>query len=144
VSADWPDYVCAILSLPDGRLLLERRPDGIRNAPGQLTCFGGRREAGETPEAALRRELDEELGWQPEAIEAQVELFVGTRRVAWFYAARVDVALDRLRTEPDREAVPVDAGTLDPALSSWHRHVLRAWQRGERRVDLPDPGPPSA
>lgn len=53
----------ALLVHPDRQVLLHHRDDnpGISN-PGKWALFGGHIEPGETPEAALERELLEELG----------------------------------------------------------------------------------
>lgn len=51
---------CALIDR-DGRVLLTRRPVGKAMA-GQWEFPGGKLEPGETPEAALIRELHEELG----------------------------------------------------------------------------------
>ncbi len=62
--------VAAVLIREDGRVLVQRRPAGKPLA--RLWEFpGGRVEPGETPEAALARELDEELGIavNPRALE---------------------------------------------------------------------------
>ena len=53
--------VAAALIDPDGRVLLQQRPRG-KSLPGLWEFPGGKIEPGETPEAALVRELEEELG----------------------------------------------------------------------------------
>jgi 8-oxo-dGTP diphosphatase len=53
--------VAVALVDPDGRVLLAQRPEGKAMA-GLWEFPGGKVEPGESPEAALMRELDEELG----------------------------------------------------------------------------------
>lgn len=53
--------VAAALVDADGRVLLQQRPEG-KSLSGLWEFPGGKIEQGETPEAALIRELEEELG----------------------------------------------------------------------------------
>ena len=55
------DVAVGVLLLPDGAFLLTSRPEGKVYA-GYWEFPGGKLEAGETMEQALRRELHEELG----------------------------------------------------------------------------------
>jgi 8-oxo-dGTP pyrophosphatase MutT (NUDIX family) len=135
--ADWPQYVCAILEDVEGRLLMESRPDDARLAAGRLTCFGGRRETGESPEACLRRELREELNWEPKSFVKRVELRVAGDLVAWFYHAVLDFGIEKLRVARGFQArlvSPQELATLP--VSPWHAAVLRAWLDGQSLVEL--------
>lgn len=65
-SLRFQDAVAAILTLDDGRYLVQLRDDrpGVFY-PGHWGLFGGAIEPGETVDAALRRELLEEIGHVP-------------------------------------------------------------------------------
>lgn len=64
----------------DGRWLLQLRDDieGILY-PGQWALFGGHLDPGETPEAALRRELEEEINLAGSDLTPWFELRDGQR-----------------------------------------------------------------
>ncbi|PTQ11639.1 8-oxo-dGTP diphosphatase MutT [Sphingomonas oleivorans] len=61
ISASLFPVVAVALVDPDGRVLVQQRPEGKPMA-GLWEFPGGKIEPGETPEAALIRELREELG----------------------------------------------------------------------------------
>ncbi|HEX8655801.1 MAG TPA: (deoxy)nucleoside triphosphate pyrophosphohydrolase [Allosphingosinicella sp.] len=60
--------VAAALVDPEGRILLQQRPEG-RAMAGLWEFPGGKVEQGELPEAALARELEEELGIASAAVD---------------------------------------------------------------------------
>jgi 8-oxo-dGTP diphosphatase len=67
----------ALLVMPDGRYLMQHRDDVPHiMLPGHWACFGGAIEPGEIPEAALRRELQEELEFAATEIAAFTEMDV--------------------------------------------------------------------
>ena len=53
-----------------GRFFLQRRAPDASWCPGLWEFPGGKLEGGEAPEAALRRELREEIGWSPARVAA--------------------------------------------------------------------------
>ena len=75
------DVAVGVLVRPDGHFLITSRPEGKVYA-GYWEFPGGKLEAGETVEQALRRELHEELGITIGAAQPwQVEL------LAWVHAS---------------------------------------------------------
>jgi 8-oxo-dGTP diphosphatase len=81
----------------DGRWLIQLR-DEIPTivAPGCWGLFGGHLEPGETPEQALRRELLEEISWQPPDLEL-VMVHPIHRRTANVFRGELSVPLEQLQ-----------------------------------------------
>ena len=132
-------FSCAILRRGDGKLLAEVRGAEAKAAAGRLTCYGGKRERGETSLECLVRELNEELGWAPDDIPAEpaCSLLVDGYLIAHFYEASVDRT--DFVVEQGRSFAFVDES--DERWSAWHARVLAA--RGAVAV-FDDGGDPAA
>ncbi len=118
--------------------MLERRPAHEVDQPGLLTCFGGGREPGEDPEACLRRELVEELGFVAGALEMCVELST-PKGVAWFYRGMGPEEGAAAALEPGFGVEWIEPGVMrDVRMGSWNLAAMEAEMRGEKwaRADL--------
>lgn len=101
-----------------GRLLLVRHSYGT--AKWSMPAGGMRR--GEDPEAAIRREMREELGVSLDRVELVLrkeELIHGTRHHVWLYTACIPVA-----PKPDnREVIAAEFFALDDLPDDLERRV---------------------
>ena len=93
------EAVAGVILVREGAVLLQHRDDipTIR-FPGSWAIFGGHVEAGETPEAAARREVEEELCFR---LEGPLTLIHHARypeegRERFFFAAELPVPLSAL------------------------------------------------
>lgn len=107
--------VAAAVAVRDGRILLCQRRPGVHN--GLKWEFpGGKLEPGETPEAALARELREELGVEAEVgrvLDAVLHRYPDRDVLLLFYACRIP------RGEPSTLDCNAAAWVLPQALSGY-------------------------
>ena len=133
--------VAGVLNDEQGRILLAQRTPG-RHLAGQWEFPGGKREPGETPDAALRRELEEEIGVRAGALRRLIA-------VPWQYPEK-SVLLDvyrvleysgsphgregqALRWEPLSRLADIDMPAAD-------KPVLTALRLPSNYVISPEPG----
>jgi 8-oxo-dGTP diphosphatase len=91
--------VVAAAMIEDGRVLVQQRPEGTSLA-GLWEFPGGKIEPGESPEAALARELDEELGVAVDPA-ALVPLTFASEPLADRHLLLLLYRLDRWEGEPE-------------------------------------------
>jgi RimJ/RimL family protein N-acetyltransferase len=107
----WPrEPACVGAIVRDGRnrVYVQRRTPWRRLLPGTWDIIGGHLEAGETPQQALARELEEETGWQLRHIEAVIADW------EWEHGGVVRRELDYLiEVDGDLGAPRLEAGKHD-------------------------------
>jgi 8-oxo-dGTP diphosphatase len=96
----------------DGRWLMQLRDDipGIV-APGCWGLFGGHLDPGESPEQAVRRELLEEINWQPHTLQLAMVHHI-PRRTAHVFRAELTVPLEQLQLLEGQDMALVSAEAL--------------------------------
>jgi 8-oxo-dGTP diphosphatase len=106
----------------DDRWLMQLR-DEIPSivAPGCWGLFGGHLDPGETPEQGLRRELQEEINWQPTALEL-VMVHPIHRRTAHVFRAELSVPLNQLQLLEGQDMALVSTEELLAGLI-WSTHL---------------------
>ncbi|MFG1906966.1 GNAT family N-acetyltransferase [Kribbella sp. NPDC048928] len=114
------DCVGALIRDSEHRVYLQRRTAERRLLPGIWDIVGGHLEAGETPEDALAREVEEETGWK-------------VRDIVWTVADWEWEWEGRVRREVDY-LVTVDGDLTRPRLEAG-KHDASAWA-GPDDLDL--------
>lgn len=119
------DAVAAIILLEDGRYLLQHRDDLPQIwFPDHWGCFGGGVDAGEDPLVALRRELFEEIEFEPKEIAYFTRFDFDLAELGMERYYRIYYVIPMTRAEHDRlvlhEGRAVQAFTGDEVL-----HKLR-------------------
>ena len=106
----------------DGRWLMQLRDESPSIvAPGCWGLFGGHLDPGETPEQGLRRELMEEISWQPTALE-HVLVHNIQRRTAYVFRAELSVPIEQLQLLEGQDMALVSPVEL-LAGSIWSTHL---------------------
>ncbi|WP_082647703.1 Nudix family hydrolase [Lysobacter antibioticus] len=135
------EVVAGVIRDARGRVLLARRTEG-RDLAGLWEFPGGKREPGETPEAALARELHEELGIEAEVGAAVIRvpqaypdkrLVLDVREIRqWRGSARGREGQALVWVPPHKLA----SYAMPPA----DRPVVAALQQSEHYLVTPEPG----
>jgi 8-oxo-dGTP diphosphatase len=122
------DGVVAVLEDEEGRFLFIRRGMNLGRAPGFWCFVGGEVEPGEALEAAVQREVCEEVGLEVQAL-AKVHQSIspnGEFRLHWLRAKLrhpgQSMTLHRLEVAEARWLRPREALLMEPMLPA-----LRAW-----------------
>jgi len=153
MSIDWPIgrwVAAALLVTADGRYLMQLRDDvPTIMLPGHWSLFGGSIDAGESADAALRRELLEELEFAARDVALFTEMIVELPREPRrydrmsFFAVSVttgDIAGMVLREGADLRLFTPEALALEPRVAPWdlaavmmHARQYQLFPRAQKR-----------
>ncbi|MEP6485539.1 MAG: Nudix family hydrolase [Rudaea sp.] len=132
--------VAGVIRDEAGRILLTLRPPG-KHLAGLWEFPGGKREAGESPEQALRRELHEEIGIQAGELQrlicfpwdyAEKSIFLDVYNVLDFHGEAHGREGQALRWEPSADLCGIPMPAADVA-------IVSALQLPDRYVITPEP-----
>lgn len=147
-----PPFSCVLVQNARGDFLAEVRSSSAEVGANQLTCFGGKRELGETALGCAAREFGEELGLDLVSsfpvVEPATYLVVNGILIACFFKAAnshpelLDTLLDSVRLEDGANGAEW-AKIDDSRWTPWHRAVLEAY-RDNKRYAFFDDGNPDA
>ena len=142
----------AVMATADGRYLMQLRDDiPTILLPDHWCLFGGTVEPGESAEAALRRELVEELSYAASDVEFFVELIIDlpfptprTDRMSFFIVPieADEVAGMVLREGADRRLLTPDALAAERRVAPWDLAVVLMHARRRTLFAPPLPKPP--
>lgn len=86
----------AVLLAPSGRVLLQHRDDKPEiDSPGKWSLFGGGVDVGESPEAAMIREIEEEIAYRVKRFRPLI-VFTGNRTEFHVYLSEITASIDEL------------------------------------------------
>lgn len=110
------DVVCGVIGNDEGQFLACQRPEG-KHLGGRWEFPGGKVDAGESPEAALVRELWEELAVEVEVGEALSPVvwdYAGKKiRLLPFICTIIGGELQALEHQDVRWCAPTDFGSFE-------------------------------
>jgi 8-oxo-dGTP pyrophosphatase MutT (NUDIX family) len=141
------DAAAAILVLHDRRYLMQLRDDiRVIFYPGHCGLFGGASEPEEDAEAALRRELKEELDYSPEAVsyfaslKFDFERLGASRCVRLFYEVQLPPVLYKLAALTLAEGhsmAPLEIADLLLSKRVVPYDSFAIWMHNARRMQIP-------
>lgn len=115
----------AILINDAGRVLLLLRDDipTIRY-PGHWSTLGGAIEPGETAEQAIRRELQEEIGYAVSAVDHYGQILDDYHNLIHVFVARIDKPIEDLVLNEGQEIKFFDTDDLPVTISPHSKDVI--------------------